>query len=88
MRRAVTEPIVMVEFNNVRAFLREQLEALFATEIDSIESDERDIVVTALDVMFQFEALELLARYDGLDDDAMGRVLARHVRAHLAAATN
>lgn len=88
MRRAVTEPIVMVEFNNVRAYLREQLETLFATEIASVESDERDVVVAALDVMFQFEAMEFLARYDGLDDDAMARVLARHVRAHLAVATN
>ena len=88
MRRAVTEPIVMVEFNNVRAHLREQLEALFATELDELDPDERSIVVTALDVLFQFEALEFLARYDGLDDEAMGRVLDRHVRAHLTAATS
>jgi TetR/AcrR family transcriptional regulator, regulator of autoinduction and epiphytic fitness len=88
MRRAVTEPIVMVEFNNVRAHLREQLVALFSAELDELESDERSVVVTALDVLFQFEALEFLARYDGLDDEAMGRVLDRHVRAHLAAATS
>lgn len=88
MRRAVTEPIVMVEFNNVRAYLREQLEALFAPELDALDPDERGVVVTALDVLFQFEALEFLARYDGLDDEAMGRVLARHVRAHLGAATS
>lgn len=88
MRRAVTEPIVMVEFNNVRAYLREQLEGLFSPELDEIEPDERSVVVTALDVLFQFEALEFLARYDGLDNEAMGRVLDRHVRAHLAAATS
>ena len=88
MRRAVTEPIVMVEFNNVRAYLREQLEGLFSAELDEVDPDERSVVVTAIDVMFQFEALEFLARYDGLDDEAMGHVLARHVRAHLGAATS
>jgi TetR/AcrR family transcriptional regulator, regulator of autoinduction and epiphytic fitness len=88
MRRAVTEPIVVVEFNNVRAHLREQLEQLFSPELDQIELDDRPVVVTTLDVMFQFEALEFLARYDGLDDAAMRRILDRHVRAHLAAATS
>jgi TetR/AcrR family transcriptional regulator, regulator of autoinduction and epiphytic fitness len=88
MRRAVTEPIVVVEFNNVRAHLREQLEQLFSPELAQIELDDRPVVVTTLDVMFQFEALEFLARYDGLDDAAMRRVLDGHVRAHLAAATS
>jgi hypothetical protein len=36
--------------------------------------------------MFQFEALEYLAQQNGMTDDALAGVLARHVRAHLAPA--
>lgn len=86
VRRSVTEPLVIEEFDNVRNHLRSQLEDQFAPELIQIEESERSLVTAALDVMFQFEALEFLSRHDGMDSDELARVLTRHVRAHLAAA--
>lgn len=85
IRRSLTEPTVSVEFDSVRAFLHGQLVAQFAPELDHLEASERDLVVAALDVMFQFEALEYLHRYADMTDDAMTKVLTRHVHAALGA---
>ena len=86
VRRSLTEPVVSVEFDSIRAFLRAQLVNQFAPELEHVEASERDLVVTALDVMFQFEALEFLNRHQGMTDDGMTWVLTRHVHAHLDAA--
>jgi AcrR family transcriptional regulator len=86
VRRMATEPLVLEEFDNVRSYMRGQLEAQFAPELGQIDESERGLVVAALDVMFQFEALEFLSRRDGMTDEELERVLTRHVRAHLAAA--
>jgi len=86
IRRSITEPAVMAEFDNVRAFLQGQLEAQFAEELDHLEAADRELVVAALDVVFQFEALEFLNRYEGMTDEGMADVLSRHVHVHLAAA--
>ena len=86
IRRSITEPAVMAEFDNVRAFLQDQLQTQFAPELHNLEAGERDLVVAALDVVFQFEALEFLNRYEGLTDEGMAAVLSRHVHVHLDAA--
>ncbi len=86
VRRSATEPLVLEAFDNVRSYLRSQLEAQFAPEFGQIDESERGLVVAAIDVMFQFEALEFLTRRDGMTEEGLERVLARHVRAHLAAA--
>jgi hypothetical protein len=86
VRRSLTEEVVSVEFENVRTFLRRQLVDQFAPELEQVEASERELVVTALDVMFQFEALEFLNRYEGMTDEGMTWVLTRHVHAHLDAA--
>ncbi len=86
IRRSLTEPAVLTEVDNVRTFLQGQLVTQFAPELDHLEASERELVVAALDVMFQFEALEFLNRYEDMTDDAMTKVLTRHVHAHLDAA--
>jgi AcrR family transcriptional regulator len=86
VRRSLTEPTVLAEFNKVRAFLQDQLETQFASELGDLDPVERDFVVAALDVMFQFEALEFLTRYEGMTNDGLTQVLTRHIHAHLAAA--
>lgn len=85
MRRSVSEPLVMVQFDNVRSFLREQLCTQFAPELTALPEQERIVAVRALDVMFQFEALEFLARFEHLDDAEIAEVLRRQVRVHLLA---
>ena len=84
MRRSVSEPVVTIQFDNVREFLREQIRTQFATELSAVPDAERVVAVRAIDVMFQFEALEFLARFEGLDDDTIAEVLRRQVRVHLA----
>jgi len=86
MRRSVTEPAVRAEFDKARTFLQHQLEAQFAPELARVDPADRELVVAALDVMFQFEALEFLSRFESMTDEAMMRVLTRHVHAHLDAA--
>jgi AcrR family transcriptional regulator len=85
-RRSTTEPLVLEAFDEVRGYMRGQLEAQFAPELLQIDESERGLVVAALDVMFQFEALEFLSRRDDMTDEELEWVLTRHVRAHLAAA--
>ena len=84
MRRSVSEPVVTIQFDNVREFLREQIRTQFAAELSAVPDAERVVAVRAIDVMFQFEALEFLARFEGLDDDTIAEVLRRQVRVHLA----
>ena len=86
VRRSITEPAVMAEFDNVRAFLQGQLQTQFAPELDHLAAADRDLVVAGLDVVFQFEALEFLNRYEGMTEEGMTKVLTRHVHAHLDAA--
>ncbi len=84
VHRRVNEPGVGEAYDRVREYLREQLVAQFQPELVEFSGDQRQIVVAALDVMFQFEALDFLAQHDEMTDPAMAEVLGRHVRAHLA----
>jgi TetR/AcrR family transcriptional regulator, regulator of autoinduction and epiphytic fitness len=82
----VNEPVVAESYDRVRGYLRDQLARQFEPELAAIPDNERDVALSALDTMFQFEALEYLAKQDGMTDDALAGVLSRHVRAHLAPA--
>ncbi len=86
VRLRANEPAVAEGYDRVRDYLREQLAAQFRPEMSAMPDTDREMVLAALDVMFQFEALDYLSRHDGMDDEALARVLTRHVRAHLAAA--
>ena len=83
MRRSLSEPVVAVQFDTVRSFLREQLCTQFASELSSLADPERVVVVRAIDTMFQFEALEFLAGFEELGDDEIADGLRRQVRVHL-----
>ena len=86
MRRSLSEPLVTVQFDTVRSFLRDQLATQFASELSSLAEPEQVVALRAIDTMFQFEAMEFLARFDELGDDDIADVLRRHVRKHLDAA--
>jgi TetR/AcrR family transcriptional regulator, regulator of autoinduction and epiphytic fitness len=81
----VNEPIVAESYDRVRGYLRDQLAQQFEPELAAMPDPEREIALAALDTMFQFEALEYLAKQDEMTDEALAGVLARHVRAHLVA---
>ena len=82
----VNEPIVAESYERVRGYLRDQLAQQFEPELSAMPDAEREVALAALDTMFQFEALEYLAKQDGMTDEALAGVLARHVRAHLVPA--
>ena len=86
VHRRANEPAVAEGYDRVREYLREQLATQFQPELATMPPAERKLVLAALDVMFQFEALDYLAEHDEMNDKVLSRVLARHVRAHLAAA--
>ena len=81
----VNEPMVAEAYDRVRQFLSDQLAQQFEPELAALASKDREVARAALDTMFQFEALEYLAVREQLDDQALTRVLSRHIRAHLAA---
>ncbi|HUS43143.1 MAG TPA: TetR/AcrR family transcriptional regulator [Ilumatobacteraceae bacterium] len=79
------EPAVAEGYDQVRSYLRDQLAHQLDPELSVIPESERALVLASLDVMFQFEALDYLANHDGMDDTSISRILARHIRAQLAA---
>jgi AcrR family transcriptional regulator len=87
VHRRANEPAVAEGYDRVRQYLREQLATQFEPELAAVPHNDRKVVLAALDAMFQFEALDYLAEHGEMDDTALARVLDRHVRAHLAAAT-
>lgn len=83
LRRSVAEPEIAVELDNVRSFLRGQITEQFSTELERLDDQGQRIAITAIDVMFQFESLEYLARLGALDDGTAAEMLARHIPLHL-----
>lgn len=83
LRRSAVEPEIAVELDTARSFLREQIIAQFGPELERFDERERRVAVVALDIMFQFESLERLARLGAVDDGTAAEVLARHVQVHL-----
>lgn len=83
VRLRADEPAVAAGYDQVRRFLRDQIELQFAPELAAFDIDQRPAVVAALDVMFQFESLDYLSHHEQLADDAVIGILARHIRVHL-----
>ena len=86
VRRSLSEPVVTTQFDDVRTYLRDQLRTQFGPELSALPEPEQVVVVRAIDTMFQFEALDFLARFEELGDDDLAEVLHRQLHAHLAAA--
>jgi hypothetical protein len=86
VHRRANEPAVAEGYDRVREHLRAQLAQQFEAELAVMSAADRRIALAALDVMFQFEALDYLAVHCEMNDESLAKVLDRHVRAHLAAA--
>ena len=84
VHRRANEPAVAEGYDRVREFLRGQLAEQFAPELAVMPVGDRKIALAALDAMFQFEALDYLALHGDMDDEALAKVLDRHVHPHLA----
>lgn len=80
------EPEVVEQYDRVRDYLREQLAAQFGPELSALPDADQRLVLSLLDALFQFEALDYLSEHDALDDDALAELLSRHVHAHLVGA--
>lgn len=79
VHRRMHEPIVAERYERIRDTFRQRLTSLFDAELSAVPSADRPLVIAGLDVMFQFEALDYLARTGALTDDDLARVLIRHV---------
>lgn len=63
--------------------LRAQCEDQFANELDQLSDDERQVAVSVIDALFQFESLEYLASHVQLDSGRTRESLLRHLRTNL-----
>ena len=86
VQRRVHEPAVAEQYERVREQFRQRLTAQFEPELSAMTKKDRNLVVSALDVVFQFEALDFLSAHDGMNDGQMAALLTRHVSVHLAPA--
>ena len=68
-----------------RTTLRDQCEEQFAEELDRFSVDERRLVVSIIDALFQFESLEYLGTHVQLDEPQTWESLLQHLRLHLQA---
>jgi len=85
VHRRANEPAVAEGYDRVRDHLRAQLSQQFEPELSEMPAGERKIALAAIDALFQFEALDYLARHVDMNDKALAKVLDRHLRVHLAA---
>jgi len=84
LRLQLTEPSVADQDAKLKDFIRERLEEHFAPELEALDADQRVIALAAVEVAFQFQALEHLAFHRGLDDSTLVAVLSHQLRANLA----
>ena len=68
-----------------RRMLRDQVETTFAPEIDALRGADRDAARRAADLAASYEAWEFLRVYQGASFDEASAVMARLLRAALAA---
>ena len=83
IRLRADEPAVAEAYEDVRGQMRAQLETQFAPELGALDTQDRAVVIAAVDAMFQAESLDYLADHEGLDDAEIAWILTHHIRAHL-----
>ena len=86
-RLRLTEPAVAAQDDRIASYIRERLEEQFAAELGALPADERKVTLAALEVTFQFAALEHLSQHLGLGDAEIVEVLAHQLRINLASVT-
>lgn len=75
IQRAASNPILADQLEHTRVLLDRQVEALFAPELDALDSAVRANVSPALEVLLTFETYDQLRRTRGLTATATRRVL-------------
>jgi len=81
LRRASTNPIIAERLEATWQILRDQLEAMFAPELDALGTAERRAMLAAADVLCGFEGLEHLLVRRGFSVARSRDVLTRSLRA-------
>ena len=61
-QRAPANPIIAAQLERTRHLLQQQVDAMFAPELDALAPDDRDDVEAAVDVLLGFEAFDHLRR--------------------------
>jgi hypothetical protein len=80
---AAQQPVVAGELARIRGVLREQVAAVFATELAGRTPAERSRSLAAADVLASWESVDLMTRDQGLDRAAAGAAVAQGLRALL-----
>lgn len=78
-----TGPVVEDAVQSIRQLVREQIETVFAAELDRLDSPDRHVEVTGLHAFLIFDTLEYMHVY--LDRDSVIAVARRHFCLALAA---
>lgn len=84
LRLQLTEPTVADQDELLKNYIRERLEEHFAPELAALSADEQLVTLAAIEVAFQFQALEHLAQHRGFDDATLIAVLSHQLRVNLA----
>jgi AcrR family transcriptional regulator len=87
LRLEARNPVIREQLRHNLVVLREQIEAMFAPELDSMDTTARDEVAAALDVLLGFQTMEHLSVGRGLDEGSAERVLTRAVSSMLGTTT-
>ena len=82
--RAHRSPLIAEQLALVRAEAREQLRAMFATELNPMSAASCAAALSAADTLFQFEALEHLHQHVRLQEAETAAVLQEALRRLLA----
>jgi AcrR family transcriptional regulator len=77
--RSAEYPVVAEGLATRRDALRRQVEALFAAELDQLEGQERDDVLTGLEAATSFEVVDTLVTNRGLSSERVQAILTRTV---------
>jgi AcrR family transcriptional regulator len=84
--RMRSNELIRQRVTEARRQVRDQVEAMFAPELDALPAGPRREVLDALDVVLEFESMEHLRSTTGRTDEEAAAVLCRAVTAVLAAA--
>lgn len=84
--RAWTQPMVQENLSKVRQAMRRQTRDAFAAELDALPDDERRRVVSAIELLTSYEALDLATFDQGFAAETLSEALQRDIDALLPAA--
>ena len=83
VHRRAHEPLVAEHYERVRALLRAHLAAQFEPELSRLSDAERSLVLSSIDVAFQFDALDYLAGNGEMTDTQLEELLTHQINVQL-----